>query len=713
MATLPPAEGAPAQSAAAHRGALDDEVQYVKGVGPAAARILANLNIHTVGDVLRHVPFRYEDRRSFRRIADLSPGEPATICGRAIGAENVPSGRRKLMLTRVLLDDGSGVAQLTFFNQPYLQRRFDEMARSGRAVVAYGTPRRAGYGPIELDHPEWEDLADEGDSLSVNRIVPVYPATEGITQKRLRRITDAVLRGYLSRVEDVLPPDTVSSLGLVGAREAYANIHYPSDMDALRAARYRLVFEQFLVLQVGLVSRKHAQTVGTAGCRFDVDLDALRTQLRSVLPFELTGAQRRAIGDIARDVSSGHPMNRLLQGDVGSGKTLVAVATILMAHASGYQAALMAPTEVLAQQHYLVLRRLLEPLGVTVGLATGSQNQSEREEIRTGLALRQVDVAVGTHALIQDDVEFANLGLAVIDEQQRFGVLQRQALHRKGVRPHVLVMTATPIPRTLNMTLYGDLDTSVMDEMPPGRRPVRTHWKHRAQADEVYGAVATLLARGQQAYVVCPLVEESEKLEAAAASQLAERIQRDLLPEYRVGLLHGQMRPDERAEVMRQFQAREIDVLVSTTVIEVGVDVKNASVMVIEDADRFGLSQLHQLRGRVGRGENASYCILLSDPKTDDAVDRLQVMVETQDGFRIAEEDLRLRGPGEIFGTRQSGMPEFFVGDVLADRDVMEVARREALRLVEADPRLEQPDHRALRRAAAESRVGFDLVHVG
>ncbi|MCS6776891.1 MAG: ATP-dependent DNA helicase RecG, partial [Chthonomonadaceae bacterium] len=481
----------------------------------------------------------------------------------------------------------------------------------------------------------------------------------------------------------------------------------------LVAARRRLVFEEFFRMQVLLAVRRHRNTRLMQGIPLRVDLDRLRSSLKQIVPFELTGAQQRAIADIARDVASGLPMNRLVLGDVGSGKTMVALAAMLMAVENGYQAALMAPTEILAQQHAIVLRRLLEPLGIAVELATGSQTGRARREVRERLIGGQSRVVVGTHALIQEGVEFARLGLVVIDEQHRFGVLQRQALALKGHRPHVLVMTATPIPRTLTLTLYGDLDVSVLDELPPGRKPVVTHWKPSSKRAQVYAAAQRLLDEGRQVYIVCPLVEESEKLQAQSATRLCEHIANAVFPQYRVGLLHGQMRPDEKDAVMARFKAHEIDVLVSTTVIEVGIDVPNASVMVIEDADRFGLAQLHQLRGRVGRGEHASYCILIADPKTEEGQARMEIMTQTRDGFRIAEEDLRLRGPGEFYGTRQSGMPELQIADMVRDIDILAETRETAFSLVDADPELTRPEHRGLRGALQRTELGSELIGVG
>ncbi len=712
MEAPPPGDRAPSAPSAYPSRSLDDDVQFIKGVGPQAAQILGKMGIRTAGDVLRHIPRRHEDRTSFRRIADLGPGEAATIHGRVAAAENVATNRKNFTLTKVLLDDGSGVAQIVFFQQPYLLRQFQAMARERRSMVVYGVAKRSGFGPVEMERAEWEEVGEDGDSLSTNRIVPIYPATEGVTQRRLRRIVDAVLSSHLEAVTDPLPPAVAGSHDLLDARSAVRQVHFPASWDRLEAARRRLIFEEFFILQVGLARRRASRTEESHGYQFDASLEELHQTLASILPFSLTGAQRRAVEDIGNDVASGRAMNRLVQGDVGSGKTVVAVAAMLLAVRNGFQAALMAPTEILAQQHAIVLKRMLEPAGVSVGLATGSLSAGEKQAVRAALAAGECSIAVGTHALIQEGVEFHKLGLVVIDEQHRFGVLQRQALHRKGDAPHVLVMTATPIPRTLTMTLYGDLDTSVINELPPGRKPIKTHWKRRSEAGSVYAAMQRLLAEGRQAYVVCPLVEESEKLQVQAATQLAERVRTEVFPQFRVGLLHGQMRPDEKEEVMRRFKEHDLDVLVSTTVIEVGIDVPNATVMVIEDADRFGLAQLHQLRGRVGRGEHASYCILIADAKTDDARARMQVMVETTDGFRIAEEDLKLRGPGEFFGTRQSGLPDLYIGDLLRDVQVMEEARRAAFEVVARDPNLARTEHLSLKRALESSNLGFELVHV-
>ena len=689
---------------------LEDPLQFMKGVGPQAAAALTKLGLQTVGDLLRHVPRRWEDRTQFRRVADVQSGEFVTVCGLVLSATTTYP-KPHLPLTKALLDDNGSALTLTWFKQPYFEKLFRGFGAVRKPIVVYGQAKRVGWS-IEIANPEWEELGEEGDSLSANRIVPVYPATEGVRQARLRRLTDAALSGYLHLIEETLPPDVLLRHRLVGAQTAVRNLHFPDSMEMLQAARRRLIFEEFFLLQVLLALRRRANSHEAQGIRFEVSREKLRADLAEIVPFQLTGAQQRAIGEVAQDLSSGRAMNRLLQGDVGSGKTMVALASILMAYENGYQSALMAPTEILAQQHAIVLRRLLDPLGIAVELATGSLTAKERRGVQERLAGGQSRIAVGTHALIQEGVDFARLGLVVIDEQHRFGVLQRQALARKGQRPHVLVMTATPIPRTLTLTLYGDLDVSILDELPPGRKPVVTHWKTQDKRSQVYAAAQRLLNEGRQVYIVCPLVEESEKLQAKSATQLSEHIAKDVFPQYRVGLLHGQMKPDDKDAVMARFKAHDLDILVSTTVIEVGIDVPNSSVIIIEDADRFGLAQLHQLRGRVGRGQHASFCILMAEPKTADGQTRMEIMTQTNDGFRIAEEDLQLRGPGEFYGTRQSGMPELYIADIVRDIDVLTETRQTAFELVEADPQLQDGAVRPLRRALERYRQVFELVSV-
>jgi len=692
----------------AARYTLETEVQYVKGVGTKLAQVLSKLNLYTLGDLLFHLPRRYEDRRHFRKIAHARIGEAVTVSGKLVTVDNVKV--RNLTLTKAYLDDGSGVLELVWYNQPYMKDTLNKLRNS--QIVAYGIIKESPYG-LQMETPEWEDLPDGADPdslLSVNRIVPIYPLTEGIRQKRMRQIIwNAVQYAHLA--PEILPRSVRERLGLMPIQQAIAQIHFPDSEQAIDPARQRLVFEEFFLMQLG-VGMQRQRTRQERGIAMRIDADRLNEMLHRLVPFELTNAQKRVIREIWSDMAQPHPMNRLLQGDVGSGKTIVAAAAILAAVDNQYQAAMMAPTEILAEQHYINLHRLFQPLGISVELLVGRLSNKQRQQARERIATGRGMVAVGTHALIQEGVEFARLGLAIIDEQHRFGVLQRAALRDKGVMPHVLVMTATPIPRTLTLTLYGELDVSIIDELPPGRKPVRTHWKTPEERLKVYAGVRKLVEQGRQAYVICPLIDESDKLQVRAAEQMAEHLQKDVFPDLRVGLLHGRMKPAEKEAVMDAFRAGELDILVSTTVIEVGVDVPNAAAIVIEDADRFGLAQLHQLRGRVGRSEHQSYCVLIANPKSDDGQRRMEIMTRTNNGFLIAEEDLRIRGPGEIYGTRQSGMPSFRVADLVKDMRLLEVARQEAFHLLEQDPDLSRPEHAALLEAVDRFRHRFAIATV-
>jgi ATP-dependent DNA helicase RecG len=692
----------------AARYTLETEVQYVKGVGTKLAQVLSKLNIYTLGDLLFHLPRRYEDRRHFRKIAHARIGEAVTVSGKLVTVDNVQV--RNLTLTKAYLDDGSGVLELVWYNQPYMKDTLNKLRNS--QIVAYGVVKESPYG-LQMETPEWEDLPDgaDPDSLpSVNRIVPIYPLTEGIRQKRMRQIIwNAVQHAHLA--PEILPRSVRERVGLMPLPQALQQIHFPDDEQIIEPARQRLVFEEFFLLQLG-VGLQRLRTRQERGIAMRIDADRLNEMLHRLVPFELTNAQKRVIREIWSDMAQPHPMNRLLQGDVGSGKTIVAAAAILAAVDNQYQAAIMAPTEILAEQHYINLHRLFQPLGISVELLVGRLSNKQRQQARERIATGRGMVAVGTHALIQEGVSFARLGLAIVDEQHRFGVLQRAALRDKGIMPHVLVMTATPIPRTLTLTLYGELDVSVIDELPPGRKPVRTHWKTPEERLKVYAGVRKLVEEGRQAYVICPLIDESDKLQVRAAEEMAEHLQKDVFPDLRVGLLHGRMKPAEKEAVMDAFRAGEMDILVSTTVIEVGVDVPNAAAIVIEDADRFGLAQLHQLRGRVGRSEHQSYCVLIANPKSEEGQRRMEIMTRTNNGFLIAEEDLRIRGPGEIYGTRQSGMPSFRVADLVKDMRLLEVARQEAFRLLEQDPDLSRPAHAALREAVDRFRHRFAIATV-
>jgi ATP-dependent DNA helicase RecG len=692
----------------AARYTLETEVQYVKGVGEKLAQVLSKLNIYTLGDLLFHLPRRYEDRRHFRKIAHARVGEAVTVSGKLVTVDNVKV--RNLTLTKAYLDDGSGVLELVWYNQPYMKENLNKLRNS--QIVAYGVIKESPYG-LQMETPEWEDLPDGADPdslLSVNRIVPIYPLTEGIRQKRMRQIIwNAVQHAHLA--PEILPRSVRERVGLMPLPQALQQIHFPDSEQVIEPARQRLVFEEFFLLQLG-VGLQRQRTRQERGIAMRIDADRLNEMLHRIVPFELTNAQKRVIGEIWSDMAQPHPMNRLLQGDVGSGKTIVAAAAILAAVDNQYQAAIMAPTEILAEQHYINLHRLFQPLGISVELLVGRLSNKQRQQARERIAIGRGMVAVGTHALIQEGVSFARLGLAIVDEQHRFGVLQRAALRDKGIMPHVLVMTATPIPRTLTLTLYGELDVSVIDELPPGRKPVRTHWKTPEERLKVYAGVRKLVEEGRQAYVICPLIDESDKLQVRAAEEMAEHLQKDVFPDLRVGLLHGRMKPAEKEAVMDAFRAGEMDILVSTTVIEVGVDVPNAAAIVIEDADRFGLAQLHQLRGRVGRSEHQSYCVLIANPKSEEGQRRMEIMTRTNNGFLIAEEDLRIRGPGEIYGTRQSGMPSFRVADLVKDMRLLEVARQEAFRLLEQDPDLSRPAHAALREAVDRFRHRFAIATV-
>ena len=687
---------------------LDAPVTAIRGIGASLAGTLAKLELFSIRDILTHYPHRYEDRSQFRPVRALADGEAAVIAAKVTAVENRPT-KNKLVITKVTLDDGDkGVAALTFFNTWRMKATFEKLI--GKRIVAYGTVRRH-YNAVEIAAPEWEAIeeGDALDSLSLGRIVPVYPATEGITQNRLRKIVYETLDKYADAAVDTLPTRMRTNRALLPLSDALRGIHFPADFAALDAARRRLVYDELLLLQLLLAERK-AEAKRHVGISFPLTQEPL-SEFAAALPFALTDAQARVLSEVAEDMHSALPMNRLVQGDVGSGKTAVAMGAMLVAVRNGYQAALMAPTEILAEQHAKNLRATLEDaLGVRVDLLTGSRPEKEKRAVRERVAEGITGVVVGTHALIQEGVTFRRLGLAVVDEQHRFGVLQRAALSSKGANPDILVMTATPIPRTLTLTVYGDLDVSIIDSLPPGRKPVKTHWKRGEEKATVYEGVRKVIQTGRQAYVVCPLVEESEKVQSRAATELAAHLATHVFPEYTVGLLHGQMKSEEKDAAMAAFRAGETQILVATTVIEVGVDVPNAAVMVIEDADRFGLAQLHQLRGRVGRGQHASFCVLLADPANPVGEERMRVLTETGDGFKIAEADLRLRGPGEFYGVRQSGVASLRIADVVRDAAILAEARDDAFGILAADHDLSAPEHRRLGAALAQRKREGELV---
>lgn len=679
-------------------------VQYLKKVGPRRARYFHKLGLYTLRDLLTHYPRRYEDRSNLKKAYQLKHGEVETVQGRVVAVSETQP-RKNLSITKVAFHDGSGIFYGVWFNQPYLKKTFTP----GMEVIVTGKVDRR-YG-VQINVSEYEIVEEDGEVIHTGRVVPIYSTTEGLSQRLLRSVIKNAVEEGADACREFLPSGILATYRLMPLPQALRAVHFPTTLEEAAEARRRLVFEELFLLQLGVQMAGRKIKEEGKGVQHRPD-GPLMQRFRQYLPFTLTPAQEKVIAQIFRDMESEKPMNRLLQGDVGSGKTVVAAAALVKTVDSGYQGAMMAPTEILAEQHYLTLQEFFWPLGIKVALLTGSLSRREKENYLRGLKSGEYDIAIGTHALIQDEVEFARLGLVVIDEQHRFGVHQRARLRNKGYNPDVLVMTATPIPRTLALTVYGDLDLSVIDQLPPGRKEVKTYWVTPAQRGKVYKFLRQQLEAGRQAYLVCPLIEESEKLEVEAATRKVKEVEA-VFGDFRVGLLHGRMKAEEKEEIMERFRAGEVDILVATTVIEVGVNVPNATVMIIEDADRFGLAQLHQLRGRVGRGEHQSYCIMIADPKTDEGRARMQVMTATSNGFVIAEEDLKIRGPGELMGTRQSGLPDLKIADLIRDAGLLETAKKAAEELLERDPELSAPEHRLLREAVLEKfKDRWDYLHI-
>ena len=665
------------------------EVRYLKGVGEKKAQALHKLGVDTLADLLSFFPRRYEDRSHYKPIALTQAGESVCIHAMVADTPQLAHIRRGLDLLRFRAVDESGEIHITYFNQSYLK---DTLQR-GESYVFYGTVECQGA-RRQMANPVFEREGME--NRVTGRIVPIYPLAAGLNQRLLQQCIRQGLNECGEKLPELLPEPVRAHNQLVQARYAYENIHFPADFGALELARRRLVFEELFVLAcaLGRIRGERVHEGGLPLAETDME-DFYRT-----LPFAPTGAQRRAVGDALADMRSGAVMNRLVQGDVGSGKTMVAAALIWAAWKSGYQCAFMAPTEILAEQHVETLRGFLEPLGLRLGKLTGSLGVKDKRAVKAALKAGELDLIVGTHALFSADVEYRQLGLVVTDEQHRFGVEQRAALIAKGARPHVLVMSATPIPRTLALMIYGDLDVSLIDELPPGRQKVDTFAVNESYRERLNAFIRKLTGEGRQVFVVCPMVEENEELarKLKSAEEHAAAL-RETFPELRVGCVHGRMKPKEKDAVMAAFAAGETQILVATTVIEVGVDVPNAVLMIVENAERFGLSQLHQLRGRVGRGKHKSYCVLLSDMESDEVRARLGILCRTGDGFHVAEEDLKLRGPGDFFGSRQHGLPMLHIADLGADMDVMQRAQSEASALLAQDAQLEAPENAALRSA--------------
>ena len=677
---------------------LSQPITALKGVGPKVAERLRRLNAETIWDLLYVFPRRYDDYTLMKPIKDLVYGEQVTIIG-TIWETRARRTRTNQILVQSIISDGTANIQATWFNQRWLVDKL----KAGIQIVLSGKVDQY-LGRLVFNSPDWEPL--EMEPLQTRRIVPVYPLTEGLSSKKMRTVMDTAVARWSRHIPDPLPASIRQRRDFYTLPQAVQQIHAPDSHDSLHHARRRIIFDELFLLQLGMQGQRY-KWQAHPGISMAVDEAAL-AQFRDSLPYRLTRAQNRIVDEIAADMRRDRPMNRLLQGDVGAGKTVIAAAAMVIAARAGFQAALMAPTEILAEQHYAGLKALLTPLGIKTCLLTGSTAAAEKSQIYAGLASGAVQVAIGTHALIQEAVAFNNLALAIIDEQHRFGVEQRQALREKGAEtavgrpsPHLLVMSATPIPRTLALSLYGDLDLSILDEMPPGRQEIKTKWLRYSERERAYAFIRGQVEQGRQAYIIYPLVEESDKIDAGAAVAEYERLRNEVFPHLQLGLIHGRLKSAEKEAAMRAFYQGETQILVATSIIEVGVDVPNSTVMLIEGANRFGLAQLHQFRGRVGRGEHQSYCVLVSDAETAVAEERLQALEQTNDGFALAEKDLEIRGPGEFFGRRQSGLPELHLASLL-DIKMLEMAQVDAADLFADDPLLEKPEHRLLQESVAK-----------
>lgn len=680
--------------------------RYIKGVGPKRALLLEGLGIRTAEDILYHFPRDYIDRSAVVPIGEADIGSIVTIKA-AVVSRRKRRLKGRSSLVEVKLDDGTGTVHAAWFNQPYIFNAF----KKGDIVLAYG--KITMFDKPQMVNPEYDTVQDEGGkTIHAERIVPVYPLTQGITQKVFRQVVHNTLESFASLVPDMFGQRHVQTRGLPPIQRALRDIHFPRSWSLAQRARKRLVYDELFILETGMALRRRGIRGSPTGIQFSTN-KRIDARIRRLFPFRLTRNQEKAVAAIIKDMCSSYSMNRLLQGEVGSGKTVVALYAMLTAVAGGWQVALMAPTEILAEQHFRTISAMLRGSKVRIDLLLGGRSKEKKEKLERA-ARGETDIMIGTHALIEGDIEFKNLGLVVVDEQHKFGVLQRAKLRAKAADPDVLVMTATPIPRTLALTIFGDLDVTTIRELPAGRRGVVTRIVSKSQRYRAYEFIRDQLASGRQAFFVCPLVEESEKLDAKSAEETYERLKDDVFPEFKLALLHGRMKSEEKDTVMHAFAAGKFDILVATVVVEVGIDIPNAAVMAIENAERFGLSQLHQLRGRIGRGKHRSYCLLFAGSAGDEAMERLNVIASTSDGFRIAEEDLRLRGTGEFFGTRQHGIPELTIADLGRDFDILKLARRDAFGMVRSDPKLGTQGHRVIAGRVREKFKGrLDLINVG
>lgn len=688
--------------------------QYIKGVGPDRANLLKRLGIMSIRDCFWHFPKRYEDRSKLITIAEIAA--PRKLCSEqelysisdnegyytikgVVVSSGLFRGRTRTTILQVMVSDGTGKIKALWFNQPYLKDYFV----TGQELYLYGNFQSSSRG-IQIIHPEYEFISEEkteDDIIHTARIVPIYPLVSGINQRRLRNIIKKCISQYVSNVQDYLPTNIRARQRLLDLRSAIKNIHFPYNERQKDEARRRLVFDEFFILQLALAIKRYNAKYRALGISNKISED-FDKEFFSNLPFKLTDSQVNVIEDIKKDMASPNSMHRLVQGEVGSGKTMICAYALYLSSRNNYQSALMVPTEILARQHYITLTNIFSPMGISTGLLINGMPKKEKDSILKTAASGEIDVLVGTHSLIQRSADFKNLGLVVMDEQHKFGVEQRALLKSKSKRADVLVMSATPIPRTMAMTLYGDMDISVVGALPHGKRDVRTLWLEKSQRDKAYEFVKEQVSFGQQAYIVYPVIDESESLRSDGAVKMFDVLSNGIFKDFKVGLLHGRMTDDEKVYVMNNFKKGDVNILIATTIVEVGVDVSNATVMIIEGAERFGLSQLHQLRGRIGRERKSSYCVLISDADTDEARQRLEILSRTDEGAKIAEEDLSIRGPGELFGRRQHGFPELRIANLVSDVDVLKDARKEAFALIEIDPLLKRSSHSAIRQLLVE-----------